>query len=111
MAKEQAQEHPVIVRVDNRFVRGDKTETSITAVEEIVEVQKFETTPAIVRRGYGMTLNQGNYESARIDVSIEVPCYLADIEKADEFAARFCEERVRKEIAEARGHKKTSSPI
>jgi len=111
MEKEQEQERPVVIRVDNRFVRGEGTEVCITAQEEVVEVRKFETTPAVVRRGYGLTLNQGNYESARIDVGIEIPCYLADLEKADEFAAEFCEERVRKEVAEARGHKKTKSPI
>jgi hypothetical protein len=111
MATEKEQERPVIVRVDNRFIRGDKTEVCITDSEEVVEVKKFETTPAVVRRGYGLTLNQGNYESARIDVSVEVPCYLADLKRADEFAAKFCEERVRKEVAEARGHKQKKSPI
>lgn len=109
--KEGDQEHPVIVRVDNRYVHGKGNETCITAEDEVVEVRRFETTPAIVRRGFGLTLNQGNYESARIDVSVEVPCYLADIAKADKWAAAFCEERVRKEVAEARAHKKPSGPI
>jgi len=111
MAKAKEQERLVIVRVDNRFVHGDGTETCITAEDEVVEVKKFETTPAVVRRGYGLTLNQGNYESARIDVSVEVPCYLSDIAKADKWAAQFCEDRVRKEVAEARGHKGKTGPI
>lgn len=111
MEKEKGMERPVIVRVDNRFVRGDGTEVCVTAVDEVEEVRKFDTTPAVVRRGYGLTLNQGNYESARIDVSVEVPCYLPDIAKADEFAAAFCEERVRKEVTEARKHQKKKAPI
>jgi hypothetical protein len=109
--KEGDQERPVIVRVDNRFVHGKGDETCITAEDEVVEVRRFETTPAIVRRGYGLTLNQGNYESARIDVSVEVPCYLTDIAKADKWAAEFCEQRVRKEVASARAKKKETAPI
>ena len=109
--KESDQERPVIVRVDNRFVHGKGDETCITAKDEVVEVRRFDTTPAIVRRGYGLTLNQGNYESARIDVSVEVPCYLADIFKADKWAAEFCEQRVRKEVASARAKKKETAPI
>jgi hypothetical protein len=111
MAKEKEQERPVIVTVDNRFIRGDETEICITAESEVVEVRRFETTPAVVSRGYGLTLNQTNYESARIDVRVEVPCYLADLEKADEFAAAFCEKRLRKEVAEARGYKEKSTPV
>ena len=111
MSKQGDQERPVIVRVDNRFVHGKGNETCITAVDEVVEIRRFETTPAIVRRGYGLTLNQGNYESARIDVSVEVPCYLADIAKADQWAAKFCEDRVTEEVKQARGHKKSTGPI
>lgn len=109
--QDQEQERPVIITVDNRFIRADKTEICITAIEEVVEVRKFTTTPAVVHRGYGLTLNQGNFESARIDVRVEVPCYLADMAKADEFADRFCEDRVRQEVAEAREHKTKKSPI
>lgn len=102
MAQENEQERPIVARIDNRFVRGDKSEVTVTAKDEVLEIKKFETTPAVVRRGYGLTMNLGNYESARIDVGIEVPCYIADIEKADEFARRFVDKRIKEEVRSVR---------
>ena len=40
-----------------------------------IEVRKLKTAPALVGIGYGLTLNLGNFESARIDVSVSVPAY------------------------------------
>lgn len=95
-------EYPVIVFVDSRYVRSGVEET-VKQGEEVVAVAKFETQPALVRRGYGLTINQGNYESARVDISVTVPCYVEDLEAADEFARRFVEERIEKEVASVRG--------
>jgi len=58
---------------------------------------------AKVRRGYGLTLNLGNYESARCDVSIEVPCVLQDVGAADEWARAWVEKRVVQEVENVRG--------
>ena len=99
MAKQEQQEKAIIALIDNRFVRGEEG-----SYEEVVEVVKFDTTPAIVKRGYGLTLNLGNYESARIDVSIEVPCYLEDVDKADAWARKWVEERVVQEVNGVRGN-------
>lgn len=97
MAK-QEQERAIIALIDNRFVKGEDG-----SYEEVVEVVKFKTTPAVVKRGYGLTLNLGNYESARIDVSIEVPCYLEDADKADAWARKWVEDRVVQEVRSVRG--------
>lgn len=51
-----------------------------------------------MRRAFGVTLNQGNYESSRIDVGVEVPCYVEDLDRADEWARDFCEQRMRAEV-------------
>jgi hypothetical protein len=97
MAK-QEQEKAIIAIVNNRFVKSEGGD-----YEEVVEVLKFDTAPAIVKRGYGLTLNLGNYESARIDVAIEVPCYVQDVEKADRWARAWVEERVVAEVNSVRG--------
>ncbi len=103
MKKEEGQDHPVIVTVDNRYIRGNGEETVKTNETEVAEVRRFDTTPAIVRRGYGLTINLGSYESARVSVEVSVPCYVQDVVMADEFATEFCEKRIKEEIASIRG--------
>ncbi len=95
-------EYATIIYVNCRYgPRGRETVTKDVA--ELVEVSKFETQPALIQRGYGLTLNQGNYESARVDVSLTLPCYVEDLEHADEYARKFVEERIQKEVASVRG--------
>lgn len=43
--------------------------------QSLIEIRPFATTPAKVAVKLGRTINLGNYESARIDVSFEMPCY------------------------------------
>lgn len=102
MGKKQ-QDHPVIVTVTNRYVRGNGEEVVTKDDTEIPEVRRFDTDVARIRRGYGLTINMGNYESARVDVQVEVPCYVQDLELADEFASKFAEERIKKEVDSVRG--------
>jgi len=94
-----ALERPIIITVNNRFKRRTGKEVVVNEENVIGEVHRFVTQPAIVRRGYGVTLNQGDFNSARIDVTIEVPCYVEDIELADKWAQKFVETRLTAEIA------------
>lgn len=106
----EGEERPVVVTIDNRFKRARGDEVCVTAAEEQVEVRKFLTRPAVVRRGYGVTLNLGNFESARIDVTVEVPCYLLDIERASKWAEKFVGEKMAEEVASVRGEQKEEKP-
>lgn len=45
---------------------------------EQLQPQVFREEPAIVQVSLGRTVNLGNYESARVDVSIRMPCAPAD---------------------------------
>lgn len=45
-----------------------------------LRVSKFISTPAVVSVKGGATVNLGNYESARIDVTLSVPCYPEEID-------------------------------
>ncbi len=95
-------EYATIVYVNSRYgPRGKETVSKETS--EVAAVAKFETQPALIHRGYGVTLNQGNYESARVDVSVTLPCYVEDLEHADEYARVFVEERIKQEIASVKG--------
>lgn len=102
--KKGGEDHPIVAFINNRFTFKQETQRE-TSSEEVVEIVKFEPDTAIakVRRGYGLTLNLTNYESARLDVGIEVPCYLQDVDAADEWARQWVEERVIKEVTNVRG--------
>lgn len=70
--------------------------------EETVEVKGFVVPPAHIEVGYGLTLNLGNYESARIDVKMNIPCYREEADDAYEHARQWAEQRIRREVAEVR---------
>lgn len=95
-------EEVAIAFVDGRFLHRGK-EYRATAKEEIVHVHKYEGPVARIKRGYGLTMNLGNYESARFDVTLELPCHVEDVDAADEFARAWVEKRCEAEVAEVRG--------
>lgn len=65
---------------------------------EEIEVGKFLTEPAYIRVNAGKTVNLGQYESFRIDVSITVPCYIEEIEtvqpRVSDMVARMLEDEM-----------------
>lgn len=65
--------------------------------EDVIAVHRFETEPATVSVDYALTMNLGNFESAKISVSVQVPCYREEIDDAYQFAQSWVEERVSKE--------------
>lgn len=71
--------------------------------EEVIEVRLFETAPAEVGISYGLTLNLGNFESARLDVSLKVPCYKEEIEEVFVKAEAFVTGKVKAESEEIKG--------
>ena len=62
--------------------------------EGIIAIHKFETEPATVSVDYSLTMNLGNFESARISVSVQVPCYREEVDEAYEFASAWVEQRI-----------------
>ena len=47
--------------------------------EELIEVRPFHSEPARVRIAKGLTMNLGDYRSARIDVDLTLPCYVEEV--------------------------------
>ena len=81
----------------NRTVILNGEGRSESGAEDVISVHKFETEPAKVTVDYALTINLGNFESAKIGVSVSVPCYVAEIDKAYEFAQAWAEERLSRE--------------
>lgn len=66
---------------------------------ETVRLDTFAEPIANVKVALGRTVNTGNYSSARVDISITMPCRVADVEVAYNQALRFVEERIDAQIA------------
>ena len=62
---------------------------------------------ASVRVSRGLTLNLGQYESARIDVEVMLPCGAAGVEEAYLKARDFCEAKIQEELAEINKSRKS----
>ena len=65
--------------------------------EGVLAVHDFVTQPAQVSVTVALNMNLGNYESAKVSVSLTLPCYSEEIDQAYEFAQKWAEERVGKE--------------
>jgi len=68
-----------------------------TKKEKTISVQAFEVDPAYVSWKNGLTLNMGNYESARLDLSVMVPCYTEEIPVVVRKLKKFVDAEIGKE--------------
>jgi len=68
-----------------------------TTEEKDLEVQIFETEPARVKVSYGLTINLGNYESARCDAGVELPVYAEEIEEGFKAAWDIAKEEIQEQ--------------
>jgi hypothetical protein len=62
--------------------------------QETLIVREFLSTPARVGVDLSQTVNMGNFESVRVGVLLQIPCYAEEAGGAYEFASKFCKERV-----------------
>lgn len=86
-----------IVHIERQYKVVKEDKEFATEVLKL-PVTRFVTTPAKVAVKYGVTLNMGNYESARVDVMVEVPCYKEDIDEVYQMIADYTEELVTEHI-------------
>jgi hypothetical protein len=68
-----------------------------------LEVRTFDVEPAYVKAGYGLTMNLGNYESARCDCGVTLPCYVEEIPEALKKAWDIAESEIQKQRKEVTG--------
>lgn len=94
-------EHAGIVWINCRFVRnvaGKPPELLREELKnELLGVHRFETTPAVVNRGYDFRRNLGNFTTAQVSVHVSLPCYVEDLDACDEYAQQWCESRMVRE--------------
>jgi hypothetical protein len=93
------------VRSDRVVAKGKKWVTrqfrkEDSSEETELEARVFEVEPAWVRAGYGLTVNMGNYESARCDAGVTLPCYVEEIGVAFDEAWKVAEEEVQEQVRE-----------
>jgi hypothetical protein len=70
-----------------------------TEKREVIKVRAFSTDPArvAVRKGLTLSVAPGSYEFARIDVTVEVPCYVEEIKEVYEQVNDYVSERMTEE--------------
>jgi len=69
---------------------------------DVIEVHRFVTRPAMVKVAIGGTFSMDNFESVRYDVSFEVPCYREEMEETYDFALGLANERFQTEVDDTR---------
>ena len=79
----------------SRMVYGQETMSSETISVPVLRGIE----PARVRVGGSLTINLGNYQSAKVDVSVELPCLpeASEIQRAYLEASRLTDDFIRRE--------------
>lgn len=91
--------------VHRQYTQNNAPVGEAKTTNETLEVHQFVTEPAKVGVNMGLTLNLGNFESARIDVSISVPCYREETDEAYRYAREWVETRLGEEVQSVRSNK------
>ena len=71
----------------------------VTEDREYMEIRPFVTVPARIGVKCGRTINLGNYESARVDVSVEIPCYVEEVKRVYQEVLEMAETRLCEEVS------------
>lgn len=68
--------------------------------QERVRVQLFETDPGFVTVGGGVTRNLGDFNSAKVEVRVSLPCYpeASEVERCYQVASATVDDMIRREL-------------
>lgn len=72
---------------------------------------EFVTEPTLLRVGFGVTENLGDFESLRVDISLTIPCYREELEDAAKFAEEWVSSRVMKDKEEFKEQFASKTPL
>jgi hypothetical protein len=103
MSKQKTEEVAGRILVARRYNNGSDSQEETT-----LPIMTFETTPAQVTARFGLTLNLGNYESARCDCYVTLPCYLEEIDSALKSSWDIAEKEVQKQVESIRATPKAT---
>lgn len=93
---ENDQAEPKQGKADVSVKHPDGSET--TAVEMIGKPKLFNGPVCEIGVSAGRTINLGNYNSGRVDVSVKIPCAHAELDLVYEFALKWVDDRISKII-------------
>jgi hypothetical protein len=102
-ASKTVHNHEGYIRVMRASYDGKQVIDGPHEAEEKVNVPIFGTAAARVGVTASATRNLGNYNSARVEVSVELPCYpeLSEVRRAIEIASAILDETVPVELQKA----------
>jgi hypothetical protein len=96
---------PTIAYVERQFFHGKEPVTEKETKNVPLRVHRFLTEPAKVSVSMGLTINLGNFNSCRIDVSLSTPCYREETEDAYTHTRTWVESRLTKEVDDIRANR------
>lgn len=99
------QNTPTVAFVQRQYFNGKDPVSDPAVKNEVIKVHRFLTEPSKVSVAMGLTINLGNYESARIDVGIVTPCYREEADAAYDYAHDWVEKRLGSEVQDIRANK------
>jgi len=97
----------LVERTLTRYGKTQKQEVS----QEPLEVSVFQSEPARVKLELGGTFGIGQYESVRVLVGIEMPCYPEEHAEVFAFVKNIVKERLDAEVKEIRRFAKGRKPF
>ncbi len=95
------QDKPGTITVQTRvLVRQDGEESEDVVTDEFaeIEVEKFEVEPAYVSIKAGVTKSLRQFESLRVDVSAQIPCYVERMDEAFAYGADWVADKLIEEV-------------
>lgn len=96
----------VIMKEGTIWVTKQYVKSGVVQKEESEEkrllVHKFQTEPAYVGCKLGMTINIGNYESIRVDCSVNLPTYKEELTDAQQKAFEIASAELFKRVQEVK---------
>lgn len=81
----------------SRTVKLDGTDQDAGSSEDVIDVQRFITTPAVAYVSVPVKLSR-QFQSVGVEVGVHLPCYKEELPQAIELAYKLAKERVAREI-------------
>ncbi len=106
MVKRSVKREVITKMVSGHFTKSGKRISPNSEFSEQLEILDFDGPYGSVSVKYGLTIDLGNYESARCDVLITVPCYTEELDRALMFASSKAEKAIQSEVAKIKGPRK-----
>jgi len=78
----------------------------VKSESQSLEVREFESEVARVSANFGLTINLGNYESAKVGVTVELPCYPEEKDAALKEAFEVAHKEMERQVADIQKDKR-----